>query len=116
MPQKNMPKLLERNRQSFRDRWRQKADALRIEAVQQQHQAAQSDGGDLKPAQRPLVDDLTDGESARARAMHGCLPASTKCRAFQGLLPEARKRVHVRTAFCGIPVRAYTRPPKFAGP
>ncbi len=49
---------------------REEANALGIEAVEQQHQAAQRNRRDLKPAQRLPVDDLAYGESARPGGIH----------------------------------------------
>jgi len=52
----------------LRDGWHQKPDALRIEPVENHDQRAQPDGRDLKPAQRLLIDNLSDGKRARFSA------------------------------------------------
>src|SRR5690242_9051276 len=54
--------------ESFRDRWHQKADALGVKSVEHHDQRAQPDGGDLKPAEWLLVDNLSDGKRARLSA------------------------------------------------
>src|ERR1700687_3062322 len=50
------------------NRWRQEADALRVEAVENHDHDAQRDRGDLKAAQGLVIDDLSDGKPTRFAA------------------------------------------------
>ena len=68
--EKTEPKFFRGIAKFSRDGGRQETNALRIESVQQKHQAAQNDRGDLEPAQRLPVDNLAYAERARPGAGH----------------------------------------------